>query len=208
MSASHVYQRPSTSTSSFPQETQLVIPFAPQGAVHKPLLSHIKSSSFKSKQNLQTKNITKSSHPQTIYCILQKEELRMLFTACILRHKPHNFGGIRLSIMSRHTLNDGVTPDPRIKPSLYDFHVANLAPSPNLLGDYYKRGLPWEDFEIQYKKELRVPDKWCVVQGLARLALVTNVTLLCIEEKADHCHRRLLAEACKEHESRLKIEHL
>ncbi len=132
----------------------------------------------------------------------------MLFTACILRNKPHNFGGIRLSVMSRHTLNDGITPDRRITERLYTFHAVDLAPSGKLMGDYYKRDIGWDRFEIRYREEIGTPEKCELIQSLATIALVTNVTLLCIEHTSEECHRRLLAEACLKYEPTLKIEHL
>ena len=70
----------------------------------------------------------------------------MIRTRCILAPKELT-DGVRISVMSRHTLNDGVTPDLRITRKLYDIHLPLLAPNPRLIGDYYKRDLPWEDFE-------------------------------------------------------------
>jgi uncharacterized protein YeaO (DUF488 family) len=55
--------------------------------------------------------------------------------------------------MSRHTLQDGVTPDPRIV--AFDAWWQDLAPPPKLVGAYYKRGLPWAEFEAAYKDHLR-----------------------------------------------------
>jgi hypothetical protein len=39
----------------------------------------------------------------------------------------------RISIMSRHTLNDGITPDSRISTNLYTKHDTILAPNPKLI---------------------------------------------------------------------------
>ena len=70
----------------------------------------------------------------------------MLKTKCILEPKEIS-DGLRISVMNRHTLNDGVTPDLRIDSSSYDLWFPWLAPPNLLLGDYYKRGLPWEQYE-------------------------------------------------------------
>ena len=51
----------------------------------------------------------------------------MLFTESILSER-HPDSGTRISVMSRHTLNDGVTPDPRIIPASYDEHISQMAP--------------------------------------------------------------------------------
>ena len=37
--------------------------------------------------------------------------------------------------------------------------------------------------------------------------LERDITLLCSEENADRCHRRLLAKECKKYEPKLKVEH-
>jgi len=65
----------------------------------------------------------------------------MIFTESILNEK-HSDSGIRISVMSRHTLNDGVTPNPEITSDKYDEHIPKLAPHPKLIGAYYKRELP------------------------------------------------------------------
>ncbi len=129
-----------------------------------------------------------------------------LFTKSILSERESS-DGVRISVMSRHTLSDGVTPDPRITFDKYEEHLVILSPRPKFLGDYYKRGLPWEEFELRYCNQLRHPDLIPVVQSLAIRASNQDITLLCIEEVATHCHRRLLAEECLVYEPILKIEH-
>lgn len=113
--------------------------------------------------------------------------------------------GWRISVMSRHTLEDGVTPDERIGQERYNEHMIDLAPSPKLIGDYYKRGLSWEDYKKRYLTELNDPSKTKLVKKLASRALKENITILCIEEKPDFCHRRLLAEECKKYEPELGV---
>ena len=61
----------------------------------------------------------------------------MLQTKCIL-NKPDYWDGLRISIMSRHTLNDGKTRDIRIVPELYDAHCPFLAPQPELVGKFVR----------------------------------------------------------------------
>lgn len=129
-----------------------------------------------------------------------------LFTKCILGEKSQR-DGIRISVMNRHMLNDGITRDLRIKEDLYDLHLKLLGPSSNLLGDYYKRGLPWKEFKILYLKEIRKEPKFLFVKTLAKIALKVDITIMCIEDDPEFCHRRLLAEECKKYEPRLKIKH-
>ena len=119
-----------------------------------------------------------------------------LYSKCILAPiSPED--GTRISVMSRHTLNDGKTPDPRITHDLFQEHLTIFAPPVKLIGAYYKRGLPWEEFEKQYRAYLQEPETQQHVAALAERALNTDITIMCIEETPEHCHRRLLAEHCK-----------
>ena len=116
--------------------------------------------------------------------------------------------GSRISIMSRHTLDDGITPNPLITRDKFAIHLPQLAPSPKLIGDYYKRNLPWEEFEARYLQEIRAEPAREFVRFLSRMSLKTVITILCIEETADYCHRRLLADECRRLEPEIKITHL
>lgn len=68
---------------------------------------------------------------------------KILRTSCILIPRSP-IDGIRISVMSRHTLNDGKTPDHRLM-GMFDEHRPELGPAPKLIGDYY-RGLSWAEF--------------------------------------------------------------
>ncbi len=126
----------------------------------------------------------------------------MLRTKSILTPRG-DYDGFRISIMSRHTLNDGVRPDSRIQKDLYDEWKKEFAPPLKLIGDYYKRNLPWKKFEERYLEHLKsIYEK---VRELSETALIKNITLLCIEESPEKCHRRLLAEECKRIQSKLEI---
>lgn len=135
---------------------------------------------------------------------LRKESIMALFTKCILE-SPEPQDGIRISIMSRHTLSDGITPDARIQK--FDIHMPILGPSPKLIGDYCKRGISWAEFETRYLNEIKQEPKCSLINYLACLAIKNDVTLLCIEETCEHCHRRLLAEACQLFIPKLLIKH-
>ena len=126
----------------------------------------------------------------------------MLQTKSILE-KIGETDGIRISIMSRHTLNDGVTLHPNITSSSYNLWIKSLSPPNKLVGDYYKRNLPWQDFENRYIEHIRQPKLQNEVKALAKLALEETITLLCIEDSPEYCHRRLLAEECRRYESDL-----
>ncbi len=128
----------------------------------------------------------------------------MLFTSCIFKDQPE--GVLRVSVMSRHTLNDGKTNDHRIE-GRFNIHLSILGPSPKLVGEYYKRGLSWETFKQRYLEEISLEPKSSVVKILARLAMSSDVVILCVEEDPDTCHRKILAEECAKYEPSLKIEH-
>ncbi len=130
----------------------------------------------------------------------------MLYTKCILSPIEER-DGTRISVMSRHTLNDGTTPDLRITPDRYREWRREFAPPERLIGDYYKRGLSWEVFEDGYLAYLRSFEMIPKVQQLTRRATLEDLTLLCIENTPEHCHRRLLAEECLRYEPKLNLEH-
>ncbi len=112
---------------------------------------------------------------------------------------------IRVSIMSRHTLNDGITPHPEINSEKYHIWMKQLAPSEKSVGAYYRKELSWDEFEIKYFEKIRKPEIADVVRELAKESLELPVTLLCIEENPQYCHRRLLAEECKKYQPNLII---
>ncbi len=96
--------------------------------------------------------------------------------------------------MSRHTNNDGITPDARID-NACDEHRPELGPSPKLIGDYYKRSLSWDAFTERYLDGLTGQLQCHSIASILTLLQDRNVTLMCVEETPERCHRRLLAEA-------------
>jgi len=113
--------------------------------------------------------------------------------------------GLRISVMSRHTLNDGITPDPEIGSASFDEWWPELAPRPSLIGAYYKRGLLWDVFEKKFRKYLSLPRQKEVLEKLVALSRTSHVTILCIEPTPEHCHRRLIAEICRGMDPLLKV---
>lgn len=118
----------------------------------------------------------------------------MLRTKCILSPKGIS-DGLRISIMSKHTLNDGITPDLRINETSFDEERPIYAPPIKRVGDYYQRNLDWKIFEERYY--LYLDSIVNEVKSLAEEAIKKDITLMCIEENPEKCHRRLLAERCK-----------
>ena len=120
-----------------------------------------------------------------------------LITACILSpSKPQE--GYRASVMSRHTLNDGVTPDTRLTEyGVFHYHLPILG-FPEGVGMFHRGEINWEEYARRYKEHLRQPHVDTVLKVLSRRAMRGNVTLLCIEKTPERCHRRFIAERCKE----------
>lgn len=117
--------------------------------------------------------------------------------------------GLRISVMSRHTLNDGITPDARIIPNVsYNEHRVELAPPLKLVSGWYRREVGWEQFAKEYSAYLRTPNVLESVVKLSQIALRRDITILCVEPKGENCHRVILAERCKQLYPELKVEHL
>lgn len=130
----------------------------------------------------------------------------MLFTKSIFKPAEKR-DGIRISVMSRHTLEDGITPDVRITSESYDFWNKTLSPPDRLVGSYYKKRFPWEEFERRYLAYLKRVYVTEHVRKLSKEALLEDITLLCAEESAEKCHRRILAEECQRYEPSLEVNH-
>jgi uncharacterized protein (DUF488 family) len=80
---------------------------------------------------------------------------------------------------------------------------SELAPTKELLKSYRSKAINWEEFEVQYKKQI---EESKVISGLSKSEF-DGACLLCSEETAEKCHRRLLAEKLAELWS-LQIQHL
>lgn len=103
--------------------------------------------------------------------------------------------GVRISIMSRHTLPDGKTPDTTINPTMYDQWQPVFAPPPRVVGSYYRQEIDWQRFTKLYLQYLGTIEQ--DIRELINQAKQGHVTLLCTEDTPHHCHRRLLAEYCQ-----------
>jgi len=115
--------------------------------------------------------------------------------------------GIRISIMSRHQWKPRIIPYTnvtKIEPTRYDLWQRQFAPPQKLVGNYYKRGLSFKEFEKEYITYIKAI--YNEVIGLSKEALKKDITLLCLEDAPDECHRRLLAEECKKINPKLEVE--
>jgi uncharacterized protein (DUF488 family) len=83
-------------------------------------------------------------------------------------------------------------------------HLPIMAPTKQLLADYKKGLISWQQYEIQFKAIVaqRQIQKHTMPQD------VDMSCFLCSEAKADNCHRRLVAEYLAEHWQNVSIRHL
>ena len=130
-----------------------------------------------------------------------------LFTKSIYLPR-HLTDGLRVSIMSRHTLTDGKTPDLRITPDSYDAWFRGLAHPDTLVGAWYRGTLTWDVFTRRYLDSLLRPESKIALHSLLHLIHSYDLTLLCAEAQGEPCHRHLLAQRCQELEPRLEVVHI
>ncbi len=83
-------------------------------------------------------------------------------------------------------------------------HMAELAPTKDILDGYKKRIIDWDEYERRFL------DLMAERQIEKKIApeLLDGACLLCSEDKPHHCHRRLVAEYLSEHWGDVKISHL
>lgn len=83
-------------------------------------------------------------------------------------------------------------------------HTPVLAPTKEILDDYKKKRIGWDEYEQRFRQLLedRQP-----AQELRREDL-DRACLLCSEPTAEQCHRRLVAEFLKDHWAGMEIVHL
>lgn len=83
-------------------------------------------------------------------------------------------------------------------------HLAELAPTKEILNPYKKGDMTWEVYEDKFinlmaKRNIERIDK----------SLLENGCLLCSEHKPHHCHRRLVIEYLNKHwDTELEVKHL
>ena len=83
-------------------------------------------------------------------------------------------------------------------------HLPLLAPEPEMLADYKKRGGPWPEYERKFLDLLRARR---VERELPR-ELLDGACLLCSEREPHFCHRRLAAEYLSGRWGGVAIRHL
>ena len=83
-------------------------------------------------------------------------------------------------------------------------HLPIAAPTKQLLSDYKKGLISWQQYETQFKAIIteRQIERHIISQDM------DMACFLCSEAEADNCHRRLVAEYLAEHWQNTSIHHL
>jgi uncharacterized protein (DUF488 family) len=63
----------------------------------------------------------------------------------------------------------------------------------------------WRIFESEFNLHLQSPTAAVRLRHLAALSRNGTITILCVEPTPEHCHRRLVAEVCKEIDPSLEV---
>ena len=144
-------------------------------------------------------HITRFFHNQSY-----KEVVMPLRTRCIKAQK-RDTDGVRISVMSRHTLKDGITPDPGITQGMFHEWWKDLGPPQKLIGAYCRKEISWEEFAEKFRAHLMLPQVELLLWRLIKRARISSVTILCVEDMPKRCHRRLIAEMCAEIDPSLEV---
>lgn len=83
-------------------------------------------------------------------------------------------------------------------------HLPMLAPSQEILDEYKKHGEDWKIYEVAFLKLLN--DR--AVERTIAKDVIDDACLLCSEDSASKCHRRLVAEYFQQRWGDLEIVHL
>lgn len=83
-------------------------------------------------------------------------------------------------------------------------HLPQLAPEPDMLADYKKRGGAWSEYERRFLGLLKARR---VERELPR-DLLDGACLLCSEHEPHFCHRRLAAEYLSARWGNVSVRHL
>lgn len=82
--------------------------------------------------------------------------------------------------------------------SAVDEYTTKVAPSRQLVQAFKREGLPWEDYVRRYLDEMKQPDAVTEIRRLAKLAKSERITLMCICEDENRCHRALVRDLIRE----------
>ena len=110
-----------------------------------------------------------------------------------VKKSRENSDGIRICVMRGPRKGDD-----------YDIWMPVIAPSRELLDDYFGEKIDWNGYCERFEKEV-LQDKRNYLQLLIDMATKHTITILCLEDTPEKCHRRLLAEECKRIDPTLEV---
>lgn len=73
----------------------------------------------------------------------------------------------------------------------------NFAPTDSILKDYKNKDISWEEYEKRFAILMNERNIEGYIKKNYDIALTKSICLLCSEDKANKCHRRLIAEYFK-----------
>lgn len=85
-------------------------------------------------------------------------------------------------------------------------HNTVFAPTKEILNDYKKQQITWEEYIVQYN--LLIKNRSIEKVFVKKYREFNKILLLCSEATAENCHRRLLAERLKNCVANVDIIHL
>jgi uncharacterized protein (DUF488 family) len=83
-------------------------------------------------------------------------------------------------------------------------HRLEMAPTRELLSDYRKGGMIWDEYARRYLALLQARN----LRANLRRSELDGACLLCSEHLPEHCHRSLLADYIRQSFPETRIEHL
>lgn len=84
-------------------------------------------------------------------------------------------------------------------------HITDFAPTKELLDQWHKQEVTWQEYETIYTNLLKTRD---IIQKYG-IKKFDGACFLCSEDTPEQCHRRLLAEYMKKHsKEEVRIIHL
>ena len=83
-------------------------------------------------------------------------------------------------------------------------HLPDLAPTKEMLADYRKKRMGWDDYERQFLDLMRQRR----IENSIPKETIDGGCLLCSEDKPHHCHRRLVAEYLHDRWGGIDVRHL
>jgi uncharacterized protein (DUF488 family) len=85
-------------------------------------------------------------------------------------------------------------------------HALIFAPDEDLLARYKSKVISWDEYELQFLHELEQTDP--IVEATVLLEPYQRPALLCAEDEANRCHRRVVAEWLAPKLGNVEIVHL